>query len=507
MFVEKVTVRSDKAGHFTIPERFLDAEQAGLSAEKAGYLPYRGSFSRSKGAAVVLRRTANLLGRVLEHPSKQPVVGARIAVFDPRSQRPARWQTISDNDGRFRLEELAVGRQFTLLIGAQGSLPSRHALVLSTAGEVSRSFYLAGQARLMCQAFELSSGQPVADATVQALGLEVSFSRRDGTFEIGGWSDVAAGEIVTVTVAAEGYATTRRSFDATGIVPGVLERFPMIAGCFIEGRVTDDRGRPVAGAVVRVKVSESPRSDWLARELGSSLPPGTSLTRQPPVQSVTSDLDGLYRLGPLVPYERIEYVKATAKATGQVLKNGPFQLQRPGEVLRLDLAFPGLPGALAGRLTLNAEPLRARIGWRQSDGFGTAISGADGQFLVEGIPPGETVVEVSVFRPQLRRSFDLVIGAGATLHRDFALRVDTAFVSGRVINDGGLPLGGVPVVATCSGTDHAVRRQTGSDGCFRIELPPGTKAVKLMAGGPRHSVTRFNVAPGSEGLEFVQPGT
>lgn len=308
---------------------------------------------------------------------------------------------------------------------------------------------------------------------------------------------------MTVSIVAAGYATTERVFSATRIESRLVEPFPMIAGCYFEGRVVDHRGRPSAGAEVRVNISGSPRPDWIAQKVGWQLPSDTSFVRFAPTETARVDHDGWYRLGPLVPFAEVEWVEVTDRVTGQRLRHGPHRLKEPGQDMRLDLSFPGLAGALEGKVTLNGEPLRARIAWRQSGGFGTAISEKDGGFRVEGIPPGHTVIEVSLFRPRLTRSFDVVIGAGATTRRDLAVEVDTSSVSGKVTDYEGRPLGGVPVQASSTDPDHLAGCRTGPDGRFRIGFHPRATSLKVVAGSPRQAVTKFDVAPGSEGLEFV----
>jgi hypothetical protein len=71
------------------------------------------------------------------------------------------------------------------------------------------------------------------------------------------------------------------------------------------------------------------------------------------------------------------------------------------------------------------------------------------------------------------------------------------------MDDEGRALSGVPVQAFFKNPEHVSRCQTGSDGLFRLGVPPGAELLKVVAGAPHQAVSKINVAPGSEELEFV----
>lgn len=240
-------------------------------------------------------------------------------------------------------------------------------------------------------------------------------------------------------------------------------------------------GAPLAGAAVRLRLDALTVVEARTGETGAAV---LSLPR-----SADGDGEGP---GLVVEAAAEGWTPARASARGGAvtlaLRRGP-----PGAVAGRVTDGQGLPVAGAVVAALVVEGTTS----------GRAATDADGRFLLEGLAPGRTTLEVWSAGDLPDATGSAFVEAGRTATADLVV-AGRALVEVRVV-EGGLPAGGVEVRAvdplvTRYGTFEASGGQrsgrTDADGRLQLELPPGgwhlratqldreaTASVQVVAGG------------------------
>jgi protocatechuate 3,4-dioxygenase beta subunit len=271
-------------------------------------------------------------------------------------------------------------------------------------------------------------------------------------------------------------------------------RLPLQTGVFVEGRVLDDTGRPLVGAMVDVMAMPS-----------DDLP-----------VSAQSGREGHYRLGPVAPGK----YQVLARMENYVLLDAPeprlgareresfdLRMARAARVAGRVLDEAGRPiigvqvsaisligghddlVVIPGALPLAAEAAELPVGrLLRPGGLRSSPTDKAGRFDITGLSPGRTRVEILhpaklPFRREplllvpgdVRDVGDLTMLAGATL-------------AGRVLDDAGQPAGGAVVEARLAGKPMwpPVRTTADGRGEFSLRVPLGNYVLgaqteKLMA--------------------------
>ena len=287
-------------------------------------------------------------------------------------------------------------------------------------------------------------------ATVAPLPIDPAYqptwvTGADGRFRLTG---VPAGAF-TLRAAATGYATGHGRpvlFGLGQIVTGltlVLER-----GVVVVGRVTDQRGAPVVGAIVRLAPA--------------AVPDG------PDAVEVTTDADGRYRAGPLAGA-----LAVTVRAWGHGDFAGALDLRKPpaGAApgadrvydIALVVADAELEGVVEDPSGLPVIGARVVIDGGSADGR-AAVSGAGGRFRLTMLAAGTLGVRVehADYPPQ---RFTVTTGDNARLALSFGGGLELVVFDHHT----GANLAGLPVLAT--GPAKA-RRELVTDDGGRVRLLP-----------------------------------
>ncbi len=198
------------------------------------------------------------------------------------------------------------------------------------------------------------------------------------------------------------------------------------------------------------------------------------------------------------------------QATGLVVEASaegwtPARVAARGGAVTLALRR-GPPGAVAGRVVdgQGLPVVGAVVAALVVEGTtsGRAATDADGRFLLEGLAPGRTTLEVWSAGDLPDATGSAFVEAGRTATTDLVVR-GRAVVEVRVV-EGGLPAGGVEVKAVdplvtrygsfeASGGQRSGR--TDAEGRLQLELPPGgwhLRATQL----DREATASVQVAPG-----------
>lgn len=478
--------RSAPSGRFRLSGLLADVAY-GLQVSSPGFaparleLPAREAGQPAPELRIVLRQGRAAFGTVVDG-GRRPVAGARVRLlssapvdFRKRIRLAAgaaerELETATDAAGRFEVKNLPAGT-YDLLVLARGfarlTVPSL-ALPEGNGATDLGTVMLAPGASVRGVVVDLK-GNPVEGAEVRAKGADREelpiFSRdpgpvdavsaADGTFTV---DDRSPGESLDLSVSCPGYGTAS--------VPGVAVpaespvRIVLSANARVSGRVADPQGKPVPRAFV-----------FLIEKTARSFNGRSVLTSAGRFHDGVTDDDGGFAIADVSPGP-IELSVQAPRYQEAELKGLEV---KPGQDLTgLDVMLP--PGAAVegkvlspeGRPIADAEVTLAEASPNEAGSFSPlwATTDSEGQYRIEGVPPGQRTFEARAegYRRGVR---DVEVTPG-TRAVDFQLDRGLE-VSGRVVDDGGNPVPGADVTLI-AGRNYvdAARALSGADGTFRL---------------------------------------
>ena len=249
----------------------------------------------------------------------------------------------------------------------------------------------------------------------------------------------------------------------------------------VEGKVTDESGRPIPGAKVQ------------ADSFSSKKPGNTSYARAddlcPAIEyrAVVTDDSGIYRIAS-VPEHTAPSVIVSKPGLAMIPqdRNAAQSLNTvmvPGGSMSgrvVDGKGGGVSGALISMSSYSMSGTH--------NGWGTAISRKDGSFVVDGLVPAEYHVTTYPVRDdhiQFRQS-GVKIKAGETLKLPDILSPPSVYVTGRVVDaDTGKPIAGAQIGAG-SESFHGSIVTTDKEGNYSVQVLPGDVMVYYAGGNPMY---------------------
>ena len=459
----------------------------------------------TSGQAVLrLARAVTLRGRVRDGRGS-PVPGARVVAIASGAAAvpgPPREAT-TDADGRFAIDRLEAG-SFRVLAEAPGFESAELPPVALPSAEVE--VHLAGEAQVIAGRV-LAGGAPADGARVLlAHGTETTareaLALADGTFMFAGVgpglyalratrgslaSPVAAG----VTVEA-GPARRPAKVDARDV------RLELAPGAFVEGRVVDDAGAPVAGAGVRVEptggdlTSDQVTADGAGRFRAGPFAPGEyrlipARAGYVPARSVTARLDAAAPASG----QRLELVRGVM-LTGRVVDDGGAAVA--GATVRC--LAPGIDDlvVLFDALPLAAEAAALPSGTGRALGATRSVrTDAAGRFEIDDLLPGRYRLEASRPAAIPMRTGELALAPGERRDAGTLALQQGISVGGRVVDEQGAAVAGAHVAvrrrtpASAAGrgptadADVGLYAVTDGAGRFGLALAPGPYALVVTA--------------------------
>ncbi len=487
--------KSDRQGAFRL--RIQPGSPLELKVRAAGFAPAVVKIAAVApqatrgGITVTLSRGRAAVGRVTDSAGA-PVAGATVELratsptgrgrgrfpFGDDADGAAR-KAASGADGRFSFANLAGGR-YEMSAKAPGFSATRvRGLTLPAAvgttdlGTVMLQPGLGVAGRVVDR-----DDRPIAGATVRLWpgargigrfrgrafpGMDAEHEAKsgaDGTFLI---ADLAPGTSGAVAAEASGYAPgepVRVTVPAEAPVRLVLQ-----PAAKVSGRVVDDGGDPVPGAMLMVtQVAE--------RAVGG-------MPAFPDISGTTDErgrfsLDGLEAGRIELGAQAEGYIAAPAKAldiaAGREVKDVELVVSRGAQVEGVVLGPDG--GPVDGA---RVQVQRKEEGDRFSVGDALApraTSDGDGRFRLSGLAPGVQSLSAE-HEKYLRAVKDVDLHAGDTGHVEIRLGEGLA-VSGRVVDAGGLPVAGARVALSAQGSYMGQQDWSGADGAFRFSgVTPG----------------------------------
>ncbi len=428
-------------------------------------------------ATLTLSAPLSLEGKVVEKESGNGLAGADLQLtlggsFRQRAQAPAelRHTTRADVKGQFRFDKLEPGRYELIVTSPSRAtrrltnvrVPDTKPLVVELAGSAYVEGYVVSAA-----------GQGEGDARVVAAGgdePQETTTGPSGSFSL----EVAPG--VLSLSARKGSLTGQLPKPLTIAAGATVKDVKLVLSeaCVLRGVVRrKSDGLPVPGAMVDLtphdKVGESGHS--VAGETGEyrvETPCG--------IHDVAVRAQG----------------HATKSQRGLVLSHGDrserdFELEELGTITGKVQKASGEPVSGA-KVTFGS-----RAGFPSED-IAPALTGADGKYVLEEVPPGEGVVEVKPPRFDAGPFQRVKVPGGEVVRADFTVPGEGVRLKGRVVEADG-KLVGTSVEISAFGSGGASRGLSAPDGTFELSLPPGSWKVMAFEGERESKMVQVELKP------------
>ncbi len=540
---DSAATRTDPDGRFSLDHLPPDVPNiTGFSVTATGFLDFPDGRSEpvvpeaalfpgtADGIVVRLRRGAAVVGRVLD-PEGRPVPGARVSLFSSIGGGESGFSTpaLADVEGRWRLEPVEPGTGI-LLVAAPGfcqeEFPADPAAALSTgtapaswtvevpaSGEARKDLVLSRGGAIEGTVVD-ADGAPMAGAAISChpegrwdeLGT-AGPSDGEGRFRVAG---VPSGRALEVSASLPDRPDGRSEPLTLG--PGETKRDLRIvlpAPAALAGILRREDGTPLRAPRLRIVDGEP--------EDGALDPMILGMAAYRPVAP-----DGSFRVEGL---DAGTWTLA-AEDEGCALAVGPVVVLGEGErreeleaILPAGMSIAGRVVDGKGAPLPGAVVLVARVFEKYSTASvlsdlhapaASAITGEDGAFRKEGLPPGPHSVTV---RADGTRERSVETPAGTA---DLLIVMESGFsVAGRVVDaEDGRPVAGVRVTARPRGPrgfSEARETVSGGNGEFLLDgLPEGGVDLRFdpesggKVGGYGAKTVR-GVAAGTSGLEVALP--
>lgn len=446
--------------------------------------------------------TWRLDGRVVD-AADRPVGGATVTLA-----RPARTM-VSGSDGSFRFEGLVAGAyDLDARLEDRVGGPVR-AHVGPDGKPVTLRLYRG--ARLEIEVVSAVDGKPIpgADVEVRVLHMYEGAGTRKGRTGKDGKVQLAGAILVgsEAWAQAAGYAPVHQSLDPSTQANGRWQaRIELPPGATVSGRVVDDAGMPVAGALVETADATGgggARAGATDSRFGN-VHPALAMVRR---QGVATDLNGNFRIGLAVGAWRLlaTHDKHQTAVSDRLISDGktardgvvlvmPKGVRVRGSVLRSD-GQPA-PGALV------------RVRWQMNGRVEREVrADSDGHFVFPSLPPALLSFQAETAEAStLPLHLDLEYPPSAPIE----LKLDNnGVITGTVVDEADNPLPDVDVVYVEHSTSmlmtrvHPAVETTDGAGRFVVHgLAPDSvyslNAKRAQDGDAAFRVATVEARPGQE---------
>ncbi len=474
-----------------------------LEVTAPGFVGLRGVFLWQQRVELELVRCGVLAGKVRDASNGRPVAGARVHVGRVRRWIPLVEDAVADAEGAFRLECVPLSEHLWIHASAAGYPElggSAEALGWRRSGEIE--IRLRAGPSVEVQVLEFPDDAPIANADVNgsctdAAGLVCV--ARDGDLR----------DPFAFGIEADGFCAVFGVVspdDLPGSSPLVV-RLPPVAR--LEGIVSDQDGRPVAGATLFFEFEEMPEGN-----------PGLPALPQQwnydcvDLEMAESDARGRYLSPSLLPGSpRVEVTVEHPEAGELTTTAGP--LGAPGETTRLDLTLirpiERITGTVEGRVRFNGRWIPATVGWRQGPKGDAADIDIEGSYRLERVEVG--TVDLKVKSPRLQREQGFLPGleahvsveADRTTRHDFDLVLPVADVAGRVKFEDGRAAEDIEITVVHGDPEYQNGCKTVRDGAWSLSVPDLGWEYEVELRHGQETMRASGVRAGQGNVDFVLP--
>lgn len=445
--------------------------------------------SDAKGAQSAPRAPVSFQG-IVQDRRGIPLPDVLVIAWPKGRRGEAVAQARTGEDGRFLLPGLRPDRwQLLVEAGGLGTLETERQVPEDGQAVLA----IDGESRALTGVVNNSAGRPQVDAQVVLGGAGLRWTRTARTDVNGIFSVIGLGHGRFTLRATREQNASRASvvvLEEAALRP-VHVRLTLQPGVFVEGRVVDDTGKPLADATVNVMAMPS-----------DDLP-----------VSGRSGLDGHFQLGPIAPGKhqvvaRLEdhvpldapepqlgrraresfvlRMARTARVAGRVLD----EAGRPmvGIVAYSICLIAGrddlvvIPGALPPAAEAAALPVGRLL---RPGGVRSSATDSNGRFVLTGLSPGRTRIEILHPEKLPFRREPLLLTPGDVRDLGDLTMLTGVPLTGKVLDDEGRAAEGAVVEARRAGrTAHPVlRATTDASGAFFLRVPHGDYLLTAQTEG------------------------
>lgn len=414
-----------------------------------------------------------LWGIVRDRETLRPIEGAVVAFVGRRDG------CVTGPDGRYRLARPS---------GEFAAITARHPDYVSEPKTWRRAqhdgridFVLQHGVLVQLTCVDRDSGRPIAGVELRESEDGDALQRADDGGRLA--LRVLPGREAGWVFAHEDHASLWWLWDGSQAVDGVRADVPLRRPAIVDARVTDDRGRPLAGAWLRVDKPDGLHFRLDVELLERCGLPGRARDVEPS-RDLRSDAQGMLRL-PLMPWPS-DY-RLTARCDGYAgVEAPPVALRDAGRHASVDFTLHAA-GRVQGRVRRNGAPLaQTSVHCLDADGrgLGSARTDDEGGYLVPDVLPGAVHVELRDPLTNALRQREVVVEAGRASVCDFDFEADFAPIGGHVRWTTGEPAAGVFVNVWSTSSRFSAHTRTEADGSWSVDVPDdGVYDVSISAAG------------------------
>ncbi len=337
-----------------------------------------------------------VMGQVLSLLDKRPIAGTTVSihVYGTDGGESKTYESTSDVDGHYRLSDLPLGGRGTYYLRASHPAFEVPAVencclqdqtqfeVKADQFEVVQNIKLVPNYPITGRVVRQSDGEPVGEAMVHLLGERYSrqpvATSGDGRFEF----RIAAGRLVRFVAQHPDIGTTVGMMLTTPESSLTVPDLRVMHNHSLAGVVLGTDGRPAEGAKVEVRF-ELTRSDC-------------DIPQEVCLAEVQTGPDGRFQMAGL-PSEELKLQALLPGSSGSRIETVMPKRQGTGDP-ETGITLPLRPGLSFGGTLLGRDgtPAGGLINLTHPDTGRTiqAFTVGQGQFLFEGLPPGEVLAEV-----------------------------------------------------------------------------------------------------------------
>ena len=440
-----------------------------------------------------LQFATTLYGVVRDASSGLPLAGARL--------RHGRVEFESGPQGAYRIPGVTIGGTVRLVARLEGYAPHPLTLLVPDRGPFELDIELERGHPFDVQVVDRDSRSPLAGAQIELRDDKGTAAQADASGRFRLW--VVDGTEVSMEVRHEGYVplTWRWDVPDAGALPA--PRLPLIKGAWIEGRVLDLDGVPVAWvyvasdnaeeSVLRERIEEPEARSF---DLPGYADWNLNYAHARPNEAGHFELLVRPSASPwTVTAMHQEFVDAESE---------PLLLNASGQRAFVELTL--VHGAtIRGRVLYNGEPWTGgEVACVRASGerVGRSWTGGEGNYEFKGVLAGPVKVESYGESSQVVRDrATLTVENGQVYEQDLGWEEELGVISGWVAEPQGEPLVDVLVRAR-SGHERDFMTRTGADGTYRLEVALGL-SYRVSAFRPPEWDFRPDVLPGASGVDFT----